>query len=96
VMMLCKGDAKLPADLPDSPVQLSATAGEVKCSTAKGGQSRTELVSPPRWTARESKQGDGTVTWKVTPPPSTTAREAQWRLGPAESGTWLTVRTTTK
>jgi hypothetical protein len=96
VMMLFDGDANLPAELPDSPVQLTATTGEVKCSIAKGGQSRHELIRPPRWTASEDRQADGAVTWKVTPPASTSAREAQWILGPAESGTWLSVRTSVK
>ena len=96
VMLLYDGNAKLPAGLPDSPVQLSAVAGEVKCSTLKQWEGTKALLTPPRWTAKKTKQSNSEVIWKTTPPASTTAREVQWILGSAESGVWLSVRAPVK
>ncbi|MCW1885380.1 hypothetical protein OKA04_11625 [Luteolibacter flavescens] len=92
VMMLFDGDAKLPSALPDSPVQLTATAGEVKCSAGKNWQSRVKLIPPPRWTAQASQVTQDNLAWKMIPPAETTAREAEWIAGDAGSGTWISTR----
>jgi len=100
LMLLFEGDAKLPPNLPDSPASIHATPTvtgvEVKVSSGKSWQGKTELIAPPRWTAKEDTSVRDIRIWNAVPPKETTAREAEWILGPADSGTWITVRSALK
>jgi hypothetical protein len=93
VILLFEGDAKLPEDLPDSPVGIHATAKasevEVTASSSKSWHGKQELVAPPRWTAKPDTRA---AHWNATPPTGTEAREVEWILGPPEDGTFLSVR----
>jgi hypothetical protein len=95
LMLVFEGDAKLPGDLPDSPAGIHVTSTskglEVKASSEKSWRGKTELIAPLRWTAAEDTGVRDIRIWNATPPTGTTAREAEWILGPADRGTWITV-----
>lgn len=96
VLLTFTGSSALPAGLPESPLQMTVTRAaetfEVKASLPKTPGDALELVAPPRWQVKADPNARDIRLYHATPPPGTTAREAEFILRSQAGATLLSVR----